>query len=83
MTAKGKRRTVPKRLDAIPTLPPGFTGPRQVVAHALSLVPKGMPLSEWLTSVIPEGTWTDMSDDDLAACILGHAAVVASDGWTE
>lgn len=77
-----KRTPRPKRAPLIPPLLPG-SAPRLVVAHALSLIPEGMPLAEWLTVVIPEGHWTDYSDEDLAACILGHAVQVASDGWPQ
>lgn len=47
------------------------------------LIRPGMPLSEWLASVMPEGDWTGYSDEDLAACILGHAVRLASDGWPQ
>lgn len=79
MTSSARSRRA-RREPLIPALLPGLS-PRNVVAHALALIPSDMPLSEWLASVMPEGEWASYSDEDLAACILGHAVRLASDGW--
>lgn len=83
MTPQTNRKRRTEDNGVLVPLRKGYTGPRHLMGHALALMPDGMPLGEWLTSVIPEGVWADMEDDELAALILGRALVVAIEGWED